>query len=395
MPYRIGWGDNQGRDIGALANGLRQFGEDVDFIVLDNRTELSTNEVRCASIAELTNPYWWSEQGCGVLLTIYGTRNMLPIYQAARKSSWKIWARMDCDGVPGPSGGLKKYIYSKVTESIDLHRRKRNCSIHRAFLGRAIGIARGMAGCVMSYTVNRRLLKSFDVIDQIMVETNLSHQSFQKYFHNVGRPELVDRLKVVPPAISEKFHRGPDVQKTKSVVATGQWWRYQKNMEFLCKVIATSIRKFPEISWHVAGGGSELVARQLTSAGVRLEENQVQCHKHLPPDQLNKINQTARIIFYSSRQEGFPNTLCEALCCGASFVAPRGIQAFDFCASQKLGTTYEPENLQSALESIEKEMSLWDSNVRSPDEISQVCQKQFHRKFVAERLINLRESMPL
>jgi glycosyltransferase involved in cell wall biosynthesis len=393
MPYRLGWGDNQGRDIGALANGLRQLGEDVDFIVLDDRTDLSTQEVHCVSQSDLTNPLWWTNQGNGILLTIYGTRNMLPIYQAARKSDWKIWARTDCDGVPGPAGGLKKYFSAKLTEYVDLQRRKRNCSMRGTSLGMGLGLARGLAGCLMARSVNQRLLKSFNEIDHIMVETDLSVKSFQNYFRKMGRADLIARLRIVPPAISENFQWSPVSEKSKSIVSTGQWWRYQKNMEFLCKVIAVSRRKFPEISWHIAGGGSRLVQSRLASNGVTLGENQVQCHEHLPPDQLNKINQSAQLIFYSSRQEGFPNTLCEALCCGASFVAPRGIQAFDYCTSQNWGTTYAPENLQSALDSIEKEMSVWDSKTRSAEEIYNQSQGKFYRKFVARGLVNLRERL--
>jgi glycosyltransferase involved in cell wall biosynthesis len=295
---------------------------------------------------------------------------------------------MDSDGVPGPSGGLKKYIFSKITEYVDLQRRKRKCTLQGTSLGATLGLGRGLAGCLMSWVVNERLLASFNEIDLIMVETDLSLKSFQKYFRKMRRADLVERLRIVPPAISENFQWNPHLKKNKSIVATGQWWRYQKNAEFLCKVIAASRREFPEISWHVAGGGSHLVESRLTSIGIKLGENHVQCHEHLPPDQLNKINQAASLIFYSSRQEGFPNTLCEALCCGASFVAPKGIQAFDFCASQNWGSTYASENLQSALVSIEKEMFLWESGDRSAKKLSQNATTLFHRKNVSKKLIS-------
>ena len=393
MPYRFGWGDNQGRDIGALANGLRQLGEDVDFLILDDRKELSTSEVRCVSFSDLIQPTWWKNEGLGIFVTTYGTKSMLPIYTAARGAGWKVWARTDCDGVPGPSGGFKKYFSAKITEYIDLERRKRNCTMRGTLSGMVLGIARGFAGCAMAQAVNRRLLASFNQIDCIMVETDFSLRSFSEYFENIGRYDLVDKLRIVPPAISETFQSNPAIAKTNAIVAIGQWWRYQKNMEFLCRVVAAARGKFPGVSWQVAGLGSDLVESRLRNTGVSLGEHKVQCHPHLAPEDLNRINQVARLIFYSSRHEGFPNTLCEAICCGASFVGPSRIQAFDFCKSQGWGKTYSPNDLSNALHAIGAELESWEQGNRSALTISEQATALFHRKRVAEKLLDLRQSL--
>jgi glycosyltransferase involved in cell wall biosynthesis len=392
MPYRFGWGDNQGRDIGALANGLRQLGEDVEFLVLDNRNELSTSDVRCVSFSDLIQPTWWKNEGSGIFVTTYGTNSMLQIYTAARCAGWKVWARTDCDGVPGPSGGLKKYFSAKITEYIDLQRRQRDCTMRGTFLGMVLGLARGFAGCAMAKAVNRRLLASFSQIDLIMVETDYSLRSFSEYFLEMGRSDLSPRLRLVSPAISETFQWNPNERKCKTIIAVGQWWRFQKNMEFLCQVITAARKKFPSVSWKVVGLGSDLVESRLRGVGVSMGDHQVQCFKHIAPEKLNQINQRASIIFYSSRHEGFPNTLCEALCCGASFVGTRGIQAFDYCESKGLGTTYPRDDLSSAIKAIGEELEMWDQGKHSAFFISKNAISLFHRRHVAAKLRDLRQA---
>jgi hypothetical protein len=394
-PYPMGWGNIQEREIGAIANGLRQNGEIVDFLVLDSRSELTTTDFKCIKYSDLNQSIWWELQGRGVLVTLFGTKTMRQIYDSASQSGWKVWARMDCDGVPGPSGGLKKYFSSKITEYVDVQRRKHDCSVRGTSLGIFLGLARGLAGCAMAKVVNRRLLASFNNINLIMVETDYAFRSFTEYFEKMGRNDLVGRLRLLPPAISETFQLNPGIEKNKTIIAIGQWWRYQKNMEFLCRVIAASRVKFPAVSWQVVGLGSDLVESRLRNTRVSLGKHQVQCHPHLTPEELNRINQDALLIFYSSRHEGFPNTLCEALCCGASFVAPNGIQAFDFCESQGWGTSYNPNDLSSAINAIGLELKRWEQNKNFAFSISEKATSLFHRKQVAKKLVDFHRDLHL
>jgi hypothetical protein len=186
MPHPYGWGDNQGRDIGALANGLRQLGQSVDFYVLDARKDVVDADVKLASHEETADPGWWRSRGKGVLLTTFGTSLMQPIYRAARQAGWEVWARMDCDGIPGPDGLKSKYLTGRIVENID-RRRRRNCDLSGSVAGMLEGALRAAGGLILAGRVRQRLFASYDLIDRMLVETDAALHLLQEYFGKHGR----------------------------------------------------------------------------------------------------------------------------------------------------------------------------------------------------------------
>jgi glycosyltransferase involved in cell wall biosynthesis len=384
MPHPYGWGDNQGRDIGALANGLRQLGENVDFYVMDESKDITDPDVRAASHAELSDPQWWQRRGRGIFLTTFGTSLLQPIYRAAKQAGWTLWARMDCDGIPGPDGEKRKYLTGRIVENIDRRRRKR-CDLSATLIGTAEGAMRAAAGLLLARRVRRRLFASYELIGRMLVETEMAHRSFTAYFNKRRRPDLASRVFLMPPAVSETFRLHEEVRKG-AIIAVGQWFRWQKNMPLLAKTIAESLAIDPNLKWMVVGNGVHYVQERLRGTQADTLAN-VRFYAHTSPQDLAQIYSGARTIFYSSRQEGFPNTLCEALCSGASFVAPRGIQAFEFCESRAWGTLYNhPSDASAALFS---ELDQWNRGARTPLAISEEACALFHRKNVAARLCRL------
>jgi glycosyltransferase involved in cell wall biosynthesis len=385
MPHRYGWGDNQGRDVGALANGLRQLGEKVDFFVLDDRTDIQNPEVQLAKYRDLSDPAWWQKQGQGVLLTTFGTSLMQPFYRAARQAGWEVWARMDCDGIPGPDGLKSKYLTGRIVENID-RRRRRNCDLSGSLAGMLEGALRAAGGLILAGRVRQRLFASYDLIDRMLVETDAALHLFQEYFGKHGRADLASRVCVVAPAIAEAFGLQEEVSK-RAVIAVGQWFRCQKNFPLLVKTIIQTNSLDPQLNWIVVGNGAHYVQQRLERSSPSAA-SKVRFYPHTSPHELADLYASAYLIFYSSRQEGFPNTLCEALCCGASVVAPRGIEAFDFSANKCWGTTYRNSQASAA---VFAELDNWQQGQRNAERISQEACALFHRKNVAEKLCALRD----
>jgi glycosyltransferase involved in cell wall biosynthesis len=384
MPHPYGWGDNQGRDIGALANGLRQLGQNVDFYVMDNRKDIAQPDVRVASHAELSAPQWWQHRGRGIFLTTFGTSLLQPIYRAATQAGWALWARMDCDGVPGPDGEKRKYLTGRMVESID-RRRRGNCDLSGTLTGAAEGALRATAGIILASRVRQRLFASYELIDRMLVETDMAHRSFTDYFSKRRRADLASRVFLIPPAVSETFAFHQEARK-ETIIAVGQWFRWQKNLPLLAKTIAESLAVDSSLKWVVVGSGSHYVQERLQNRYGGTATRNVQFFEHTSPQDLARLYAGARTIFYSSRQEGFPNTLCEALCSGASFVAPRGIQAFEFCEKKSWGTLYKPSAATAALF---LELNQWKQGRRNPLAISQEACALFHRRNVAAKLCRM------
>ena len=101
----------------------------------------------------------------------------------------------------------------------------------------------------------------------------------------------------------------------------------------------------------------------------------------------------SRIIFFSSLQEGFPNTLCEALCSGTIFVGPVGIQAFEHCAKLGWGVTY---GAGEAVKTLLSEFRRWaEKRPTSCETIANGAQGVFHRRNVARLLAALNAGTPM
>jgi glycosyltransferase involved in cell wall biosynthesis len=385
MPHPYGWGDNQGRDIGALANGLRQLGERTDFLVLDERTDITDPEVQLAGSRQLSDPAWWQARGRGIFLTTFGTSLMQPFYRAARQAGWKVWVRMDCDGVPGPSGGIAKYIRARIIETVDRNRRQK-----RDFSGTSSGIvegfARGLAGVLFRSVVERRLGQSYELVDRLLVETPLACKSFHDHFERTRQNPLSERLSILPPAISERFSCPAGLQKKPIIIAVGQWWRMQKNMRLLVQTMRRSLEQENDMRWIIAGDGTQLVERRFRSKHPDLCWR-VSFYNQLSPIELAEHYMASRITFFSSLQEGFPNTLCEALCSGTTFVGPRGIQAFEHCAKLGWGITYAPGEATKALVSAFRRQA--GQHPTAYEAIANKAQGVFHRRNVAKMLVAL------
>lgn len=385
MPHRYGWGDNQGRDIGALANGLRQLGERVDFFVLDDRTDIQDPGVQLTGHRQLSDPNWWRAQGRGIFLTTFGTSLMQPLYQAARQAGWEVWARMDCDGIPGPDGNNRKYLTGQIVVHID-RRRRQHCDLSGTLAGTLEGALRAAGGLILASRVRQRLFTSYNLIDRMLVETDIALHLFTEYFGKHNRADLASRVCPVPPAIAETFNLKKELPK-RGVIAVGQWFRWQKNFPLLIRTIAETRSLDPELEWIVVGNGAHYVQERLQGSHLG-PASKVRFYPHTDPHELADLYLSARIIFYSSRQEGFPNTLCEALCCGASVVAPQGIQAFDFSANKCWGTTYRSAEASAA---VFAELENWQQGRRNAKHISYEACALFHRRNVAERLCTLRD----
>lgn len=391
MPYPYGWGDNQGRDIGALANGLRQLELPTSFFVLDERKGIVDPEVQLAGYSQLSNPAWWKEQESGTLLTIFGTSRMLPIYQAAKAGGWQIWTRMDCDGVPGPDGGVLKYINGRIIQSVDNFRRSTR-SLSGTNRGILLGAIRGVAGVAFTKQVRNRLWKSFSQIDKFLVETTEAKLSFGEYFSTRNAYGFIKKIEVVPPAISELYALPHGTVKSNSIVSVGQWWRYQKNAPLLAQTIINSLKLISTISWIVVGDGVNFV-KNIFENGSPLsaqQKNQVNFIPQINSKQLLELYSKSKIIFFPSRQEGFPNTLCEALCCGCSFIGPGMIQSFRYCEENGWGVTFNQNN---PIPAIQSELNLWENELRLPQNIASECARKFHRINVAHTLKNLSSNL--
>jgi hypothetical protein len=160
----------------------------------------------------------------------------------------------------------------------------------------------------------------------------------------------------------------------------------QKNMRLLVQTMRRSLEQENDMRWIIAGDGTRLVESRFRSKHPDLCRR-ASFYNHISPLDLAEQYKTSRIIFFSSLQEGFPNTLCEALCSGALFVGPKNIQAFEHCAKMGWGATYGPGQAEKTLLSEFRSHAVRDQ--ASFQAVATDAQGVFYRHNIAQLLVDL------
>ena len=193
---------------------------------------------------------------------------------------------------------------------------------------------------------------TYQFADAIAVQTTRAFNYF--------RPQLQSKMVVVPNPVIIQNYNSDNSQKTlerPSIIAMGRL-EFQKGFDLLLEAFALLKDTCPEWSLTVLGEGT--MRSELESQRERLKLSD---RVHFPGRVNNpaEILKQADIFVMSSRYEGFPNALCEAMACGLPVIStdcPSGPQ--EIIRDGKDGILVANENV-AALKDAMKTLMLDDT----------------------------------
>jgi len=210
------------------------------------------------------------------------------------------------------------------------------------------------------------LLATVEASFAVAIESQEAAANLAKIFRYYGRAELAGKIHVVPHSVSDAFLRDPvgPSNRPPRVYCGGRWDDPQKDARLLCRTIDRVLAADPEIEFIVAGPGIEKAFGRLhRHPRVRLEGI-------LPKERIPSLLGKCRFLLSSSRWETQPIGALEALCMGASVVAPPLPGFVGLVSGGASGTLAASRNASSLSRAVRHENGMWERGRRSPREIA-------------------------
>jgi glycosyltransferase involved in cell wall biosynthesis len=229
------------------------------------------------------------------------------------------------------------------------------------------------------------VLASSALSDRIVVGCTTARGYLQQFLAYYGQLELGRKVIAAPYPVKPVFlDCAVDSERPPQIVAIGRWDDPQKDARLLADALACLVRRQPEIRSIVIGRGGENVFARLCREHPRIDYRGRQ-----PPAEVARALAGSRVLVSTSRWEGAPNVVNEALCCGCSLVGPEHVPCFvSFCGEGPYGTTYRQRSARAVVDAVETELQHWSAGRRDPRAIAEHWRPRFDPVNVCRELLS-------
>ena len=227
-------------------------------------------------------------------------------------------------------------------------------------------------------------VQTFRAADITTVQMSEGKPHLQRFFDARHCSDSEAKIQVIPfPVCAEALH-GSVGLKQNHLVAVGRWDDPQKNAQLLMRSLREYLQQSPDTTVTLIGNGGETVFAPLLRAYTQVRYCGV-----LPRSEVMRVLQTARTILFTSRWEGMPNALHEALAMGCSFVGtdiPATRSVFKAGPFGTLATNSRPHVFADALQA---EHLAWQNGERNPLEIAAFWRTRLSPRSTAQQYVDL------
>jgi len=374
------------RDSGLVCKGLQSIGLICKSVMpLPNHPGDMTNDLIRVSAEELARLEFWSSIGAEkVVLYSWGAPKYKHIAEAVRDSGAKLFINLDSGGIISPKVTPKLYSQAVLGRQVRLY---------GSALGSLAGFFRNIAyrqyipRCVEPGRVAH--LKTATAIGCVTPGS----MSLWRLWARTYAPELVERMHLVPNPVADNLRFDSLVEKQDIVTAVGRWDdEQQKRPEYLAGSIEEVAKRRSTTEFHIYGNPGRILPSW---------------HRKLPYDIRKRIYLDgkvdhavirntlirSRIGLCSSSHEGSHVASEEALCAGASIVAPlrNELNALLWYVSHDSGQLAIDDSAQGLADALLMELGAWDLGKRNPVSISNYWRSQLSVSAVADKIRDLLE----
>lgn len=384
-PLSLGGGpDFFCRDSGLICKGLQSLGRSCKSIMpLPAYPEDVGDNLIRTKAENLARPEWWKGIGAShVVLYSWGHYRYRKIAEAVRDSGAKVFINLDSSGIFSPKITPYLYFQSIIGRRIRKH-------------GFALGSLIGAFDCV-AYRFYIPLVHEPGRIAHLRAATAIgcvspAALSLWRLWARNYAPELVERMHLVPNPVADHLKYDPAVAKEDTVIAVGRWDDEEpKRPALLGAAIEAAARQRETTEFHIYGNPGRILPKWHDTLSAKVRKR-IHLHGKVSHEKIREGFLQSRVGLCSSSHEGSHVASEEALCAGASVVAPfrRELNALLWYVSHDSGRLSIEDSAQGLAETLLLELEAWDRGERNPVSISEYWSSLLSVSAVASRIRDL------
>ena len=312
-------------------------------------------EVVVASREEQSSVYFWRNLRIDVAI-VWNWLHGSELLAVIRQADIKIIVRADTDG----NFSQRVFPIGSFTRMIGNGKSLRNrVGLARYFFQRRLSAA---------YIEDQEAIATMDASDSVIVETDTAKQNVSRFLCKYNRSDLTRKLKTVSHSVSETVLRNAsrfNISRKPLIFCGGRWDSPQKDVNLLCKTLYLILRSRPDCHVVVSGPIPEADRSAIESISCNIE-----CTGAVDRTFVIDCLLKSRFLLSSSRWETQPIGALEALCLGATVVAPPLPSFLDMLESGRFGTLSRRRTARSLARASIAELEQWDKGLRDGTAIS-------------------------
>lgn len=323
-----------------------------------------------ASAEEMNTSAYWKKQSVDIAI-VFNWLKEPQLLQALQSAGIKTITRADSDGLSSVRvfpGSTRETAVSSARNTVEIYRQNKHWIKRYFFLGEA---------------EDRELIATVAASNAVAIESQAAADNLVKVLKHYNRQDLTSRVKVVPHSVSDPFLTAPigPTARRPQIFCGGRWNDTQKGAPLLAATIERLLAKRDDLEFIIAGPGlKEAFPTLINRKGVQLAGL-------IDRKQIPQILAESRFLLASSRWETQPIGTLEALCVGATVVAPALPGFLELADGGASGTLSEKRTPAGLAKAAQTELEQWDRELRDPVRIATLWRAKVSNEAVMRGLL--------
>lgn len=348
---------------------LKKLGHQPSLYCLGNDAGPADFPVIEATPAQMETVEYWREQKLDVAIVFNWLRGSR-LLKALRGAGVRTITRADNDGLASVRVFPRATREISITERNPVNIFRQNKHWLRRYL-------------FLAQEEDDELLATVEASDAVAIESRAAADNLLEILYHYGRSDLAPRVKVVPHSVSDGFLTAPvgPAQRQPQIFCGGRWNDVQKDAGLLTGTIKKLLAQRPGLRIIIAGPGlKEAFPSLANTSGVELAGL-------IKREEMSRVLAASRFLLASSRWETQPIGTLEALCLGATVVAPALPGFLELAGDGTSGTLSETRTADGLARAALIELEHWDRGLRDPAAIARCWRQKVSNDAVASGLL--------